>query len=203
MTDLASNPTAGHPRHAAWDNPIAFLGDISLVVAVARRRSDALAEAYRRHGRSIYALACRLVGPASAEEVTERVILRLWFNPEAFDPAYGSLRSQLLTDAHARAAGLLRNSTTGRRRAAAAPGVTARSDDIDVETDLQAILSGADPETRGTLVGLPDTQRQAIVLAYFAGCTYRQVAARLHRPPETINNDIRAGLTRLREGVSH
>ncbi len=89
--------------------------DGTLVVAVGRWHPEALAETYRRHGGSVYALAQRLLrNPSLAEEVTQEVFLRLWDRPERFDVNRGSLRSFLLADTHGRSVDLIR--AEGARR---------------------------------------------------------------------------------------
>jgi DNA-directed RNA polymerase specialized sigma24 family protein len=42
-------------------------------------------------------------------------------------------------------------------------------------------------------------QRDAITLAYFSGCTYRQVARLLDLPEGTVKSRIRTGLRRIRQ----
>jgi RNA polymerase sigma-70 factor (ECF subfamily) len=62
-------------------------------IAIGRWDEDALAEAYRRHGGAVYALARRVVrGTGLAEEVAQEVFVRLWTTPDRFDPERGSLR---------------------------------------------------------------------------------------------------------------
>ena len=69
----------------------------ALVVAIARYRQDALAEAYRRHAGAVFGLAKRLLADhARAEEVVQEVFVRLWNDPNRFDPDRGTLRSYLL-----------------------------------------------------------------------------------------------------------
>src|SRR5215468_4356629 len=91
--------------------------DTSLMLAVSRWQEDALAELYRRYGGMVYGLALRVVADASdAAEIAQDVFLRLWHEPERFDPARGSLRSFLLAQAHGRAVDKVRSEVARRRR---------------------------------------------------------------------------------------
>ena len=76
---------------------IGEVSDAQLVTAVARYSEVALAEVYRRHGGAVYGLARRVLNSTSeAEDVTQEVFLRLWNQPDRFDPGRGTLRSFLL-----------------------------------------------------------------------------------------------------------
>ncbi len=68
--------------------------DAQLVTLIARYDEIALAEVYRRHGGAVFGLARRVLNnQTEAEDVTQEVFLRLWNQPERFDPARGTLRS--------------------------------------------------------------------------------------------------------------
>jgi RNA polymerase sigma-70 factor (ECF subfamily) len=49
---------------------------------------------------------------------------------------------------------------------------------------------------------LPEDQRRALQLAYFEGCTYKQVAERLDIPEGTAKSRLRLALARLRAALS-
>ena len=85
--------------------------------AISRYQEEDLAEAYRRHAGAVYGLARRLLAnPAMAEEIVQEVFLRLWNQPDRFDPERGSLRSYLLAQCHGRSVDLLRSETSRRAR---------------------------------------------------------------------------------------
>jgi RNA polymerase sigma-70 factor (ECF subfamily) len=171
-------------------------GDAVLVVAISRYHQEALAEAYRRHAGAVFALARRLlVDVTLAEEVVQEVFLRIWNQPEKFDPDRGSLRSYLLAQCHGRSVDLLRSESSRRRREERDVRRTAEAG-YDVEHEV-VDLEVADRVQRA-LHTLPDGEREAIALAYFGGHTYREVAELLGQPEGTVKSRIRAGLRRLR-----
>src|ERR1700728_4506760 len=93
--------------------------DAQLVTSIGRYSEVALAEVYRRHGGAVFGLARRVLNNASeAEDVTQEVFLRLWNEPDRFDPLRGSLRSFLLAQSHARAVDAIRSLNARRLREA-------------------------------------------------------------------------------------
>jgi RNA polymerase sigma-70 factor (ECF subfamily) len=170
--------------------------DAVLVVAISRYRQEALAEAYRRHAGAVFALSRRLLIDASlAEEIVQEVFLRLWNNPEKFDPERGSLRSYLLAQCHGRSVDLLRSETSRRAREERDLRRTAEGG-YDLEHEV-VDLSVAE-KVKEALTTLPPGEREAIALAYFGGHTYREVAEMLDEAEGTVKSRIRAGLKRMR-----
>ena len=170
--------------------------DAVLVVAISRYRQEALAEAYRRHAGSVFALAKRLlVDAAMAEEIVQEVFLRIWNQPEKFDPERGSLRSYLLAQCHGRSVDMLRSETSRRLREERDARRTAeRGYDLEHEVVDMSVAA----RVKEALSTLPEIEREAISLAYFGGHTYREVADMLEEPEGTVKSRIRAGLKRLR-----
>lgn len=172
------------------------MGDAALVFAIARYEQAALAEAYRRHGGAVHGLAKRLLlEDGAAEEVVQEIFLRLWKQPDRFDPDRGSLRSFLLAQSHGRAVDMIRSEESRRNREERDARRTAVGD-YDLESEVWDLE--VSDKISGALGALPEEQRSAIVLAYFGGYTYREVATILGEPEGTVKSRIRAGLSRLR-----
>lgn len=163
--------------------------------AVAEHDHAALAEAYRQHGSQVHALARSLCGDTCAEDLTQKVFLQLWNYPQRFNAERGSLRSYLLMQAHRQAVDILRmdNARPAREFAqnllanAERPGTEAVALTLFERVELDELVSV-----------LPADERHPIVLAYFGGHTYRDVARLLAVSEGTIKSRIRSGLKRLR-----
>jgi RNA polymerase sigma-70 factor (ECF subfamily) len=184
----------------AMTDDLSLASDATLVVAVARYRQEALAEAYRRHAGAVYALARRLLNEQSlAEEVVQEVFFRLWDTPEKFDAARGSLRSYLLAQCHGRAVDLIRSEQSRRQREVKEHRQRAEAG-YDIEHEVWDLAVAE--HVREALVDLPEEERRAIELAYFQGHTYREVALILDQPEGTVKSRIRSGMKRMRRSLA-
>lgn len=177
------------------------MSDSALAMGLARYQQDALAEAYRRHAGPVFGLAKRLLGvQAQAEEVVQEVFLRLWNNPERFEPERGSLRSYLLAQTHGRSIDMMRSDASRRAREERDATDAGRPGTYDLDRELWDLAVAG--EVRTALQSLDPGEREAIELAYFGGLTYREVAARLGEAEGTIKSRIRVGLKRLRSALT-
>jgi RNA polymerase sigma-70 factor (ECF subfamily) len=137
-------------------------------------------------GGAVFGLAKRVLdNPTEAEDVTQEVFLRLWNQPDRFDPDRGSLRSFLLAQAHGRAVDAVRSSSSRRQR---------ESRDMQHEVWDLAVAD----QVANAMGALPEEERRAIELAYFDGRTYREVAQLLDQPEGTVKSRIRNGMRRMR-----
>lgn len=170
--------------------------DATLVVSIGRYHEDALAEVYRRHAGAVFALSRRLLADRTlAEEIVQEVFLRLWNDPDRFDPQRGSLRSYLLAQCHGRSVDLIRSESSRRRREEKELTLAAEAG-YDVEHEVWDLA--VSDRVKGALRELPEGEREAILLAYFGGHTYREVADLLDTPEGTVKSRIRSGLKRMR-----
>ncbi len=176
------------------------VSDAALVVAIGRWHEDALAELFRRHAGAVFGLARRVLGDAvRAEEIVQEVFVRLWNQPERFDPERGSLRSFLLAQSHGRAVDVLRSDSARREREESDARKAAEAG-YDVEREVWDLAVAE--SVRKAVHTLPEDGRRAIELAYFGGRTYREVAVALGAPEGTVKSRIRSGLKRLRVSLA-
>ncbi len=192
----SSDPGSGAEPAAMLARDIRDSSDAKLVLAIARYRQEALAEAYRRHGGACFGLAQRLTGDRSfGEEVVQEVFLRLWNQPEKFDSDRGTLRAYLLAQTHGRSVDLVRSESSRRHREEREARMAAEAG-YDLEREVWDLALAE--HVREAVSHLSDGECAAVELAYFGGHTYREVARILDEPEGTIKSRIRSGLARLR-----
>jgi RNA polymerase sigma-70 factor, ECF subfamily len=162
-------------------------------------REHVVRELLARHGSAVYGLALRLLRDAvRAEDVAQDVFVRLWSDPNRFDPARGALRGYLLRETHGRAVDRIRSDVRRSDREhrhlrehlplwSAAHGGRG---DVDRRIAVRAALRILTP-----------AEREIISLAYFEGRTYRQVAIALGQPEGTVKSRIRRSLNTLAAGL--
>jgi RNA polymerase sigma factor (sigma-70 family) len=177
--------------------------DADLLRRIAAGDAAAVDDLYERFRRPAFALARRILADDTlAEDVLQDVFLSVWRDPGAFDGRRGSFASWLMAMVHHKAVDAVRREESQRRRQ------TLAEDDLA----LRAPLSTADVEeeawsrsvaerVRTALGDLPESQREALTLAYYGGYTQREVAALTGAPLGTVKTRMLAGMRRLKEGL--
>ena len=180
---------------------VGVTSDAVLVATVVDGGEPALAELYRRHGSAVWGLARRVTNdPQAAEEVTQTVFLELWSHPERYDPARGAVRSWLLAQTHGRSVDHVRSETARRRRQTRDAQLSAVPPSAEVEVAVHAAALA--DHVRRAVDALPSGEREAILLAYFGGHSYRETAQLLAQPEGTVKSRIRSALQNLRRTLA-
>jgi RNA polymerase sigma-70 factor (ECF subfamily) len=177
----------------------AHLSDEALVALVARGDEAAFAELYDRVGRVAYGLALRILRDERlAEDAVQEGFLAVWRTAAAFRAERAKASTWILTLVHRRAVDLVRREE--RRRTDQLPDeLPVRPGDSAEPTEEAAWLRYERERVQAALAELPDTQREAIELAYYGGYSQSELAERLGVPLGTIKSRMFAGLARLRE----
>jgi RNA polymerase sigma-70 factor, ECF subfamily len=191
----AGRPGAGEAGgRAAGRSAADELG--ALLVRVARGDHDAYAAVYDRTAGQVLGVVLAVVrDPAQSEEVVQEVLLDVWRSASRFDPAVGSASAWMMTLAHRRAVDRVRSEqkAADRERRVAPSGVAYDEVVEVVETRLDR------ERVRRCLDSLTELQRESVMLAYYGGYTYREVAELLGVAIGTVKTRMRDGLIRLRD----
>lgn len=173
-----------------------------LIQRTATGDQHAIAEFYDATSHLVLGLALRILGDHSAaEDVVVETYAQAWRQAKHYDPTRGTACAWLLTLTRSRAIDVLRARKRDRE-----------SDPLETAADVESSTPGpeaaaADAErhhfVRHALSALNAEQREAIELAYFAGLSHTEIAARLEQPLGTIKTRIRLGMLRLREVLGH
>ena len=182
-------PGASHQAAAADDLD-------RLITAVARGEHGAFDGVFRKLSGPVYWLALVVVrDPAQAEEVAQEAFTEMWRLAGRYDPARGSALAWALMITRRRAIDRIRSvsaDVSREHRAAIAPvpwdQVSEAAEEISDREQLRCCLDR-----------LSGRQRQAIMLAFYGGRTYADVASTLGVAEGTAKSRIRDALIKLRE----
>lgn len=174
--------------------------DAQLAERLLRRDESALRQVVDTYGGVVHGMACRVLAEGSfAEEAAQDTFLALWRRPGAYDPQRGSLQAFLLGVARNKAVDLVRREESLKRTK---DSLIAESQTLS-EVEETGLGIEERQQIRGALGRLSGVQREALVLAYFGGRTYREVAEELGVPEGTAKTRLRDGLIRMKQLLQH
>ncbi|MFE0729891.1 ECF RNA polymerase sigma factor SigK [Streptomyces antibioticus] len=168
-----------------------------LLARVAGGDQDAFSGVYDALSGTVMGLACRILRDAAqAEEVTQDVMVEVWRTAGRYDPDRGTAKAWVLTLAHRRAVDRVRSAQASADREQRS-GVLEADREFD---EVAEAVQDRDEQRRlyRCLAELARRQRVPLVLAYYRGLTYVEVADALSTPEGTVKSRMRAGLRQLR-----
>jgi RNA polymerase sigma-70 factor, ECF subfamily len=196
--------TDGGKDAEAGSNPSARRGGsddarvTALLVRAGAGDEEAFAGVYDALVSPVMGLVFRVVrDTAQSEEVTQEVMVEVWRTADRFDPDRGTARSWVLTLAHRRAVDRVRAVTAARTR-------ELRAGACEQERPFDAVFEEVEGreehrEVFQCVSELPEQLRVPLMLAYYEGLTYAEVADSLATPAGTIKSRLRQGLRQLGE----
>jgi RNA polymerase sigma-70 factor (ECF subfamily) len=170
--------------------------DRELMAGITARDTRAFAELYDRYAPRLLGLIVKILGHQRlAEDLLQEVFAEIWRRAGQYNPMLGTPEVWLILVTRARAVDQLRR---GKRDVPA--GLNG-----DLARPGRVVEDAARREechsTREAVAALPDEQRDAILLAFFHGLSYPQIAELRALPLGTVKTRIRLGMRKLREQI--
>ncbi|MEC3982574.1 sigma-70 family RNA polymerase sigma factor [Amycolatopsis sp. H20-H5] len=196
LVRLRSSPSAASSGEAELRRVLA---------AVARHDEQAFTRLYAQVHRPVYGMAKAVLGDHHlAEDTTNDVLAEVWTTAAArYVPERGQVLAWLMTIARRRAIDRVRSVQAARDREQAYAQLCEqvlpeqrRSPEDDIE---RTQTTG---QLRHALAGLPEQQRDPLLLAYLAGHTRSRIAVELGIPRGTVTTRITAALRALRDQLT-
>ena len=171
--------------------------EAALLLRIREKDERAIEALYARYSGPLYSLAYQVTGADRfAQEVVQEVFVAVWKDAGRFDPSRGALSSWLFALARHKAIDLVRKEANVRKHTA---DVDLELREADDDVDREAWLRLRRDTVRAAITQLPETQRTALELAFFAGLTHVEVAEKLDIPLGTAKTRIRTALLKLRD----
>ena len=196
----------------APSDDLATCSDERLLLDAREGDSEAFAALVRRYERELYGYLRRYLGDGTlAEDVFQNTFLQLYLKSGQYQPG-NPVRPWLYTIATHQAIDALRRN--GRHQAVSLDEHRESDGEGDCQR-LMEMLENREPgpldhasrqeqreQVRASVEQLPDFLRQVLVLAYYQGLKYREIADILDIPVGTVKSRLHAALVRLHESWS-
>jgi RNA polymerase sigma-70 factor (ECF subfamily) len=196
--------TDTQPADSTVPSPSGELSDECLMVRVGEKGGEALALLFRRYSRLVRGVALRILRDASeADDLLQDIFLFVHRKASIFDPKKCSVRSWIVQMTYQRA--------IDRRRYLHSRHFYTRLD-LDGAEDMADSRQGREEGElwtgmvgNATIGGLLDTltqdQRNTLMLYFFEGYAFAEIAEKLNQSLGNIRNHYYRGLEKLRKQI--
>jgi RNA polymerase sigma-70 factor (ECF subfamily) len=183
--------------------------DEELLLRARRGDTAAFASLVRRYERELFGYLRRYLGESNlAEDVFQNTFLQLHLKSSQYQPG-NPVRPWLYTIATHQAIDALRRNSRHQavslddQREATSEGDCQRLIDLLQDREPEPFEQAHEQEQRerirATVDQLPDFLRQVLIMAYYQGLKYREIADILEIPVGTVKSRLHAALVRLHE----
>jgi RNA polymerase sigma-70 factor (ECF subfamily) len=203
----SSNSSSSSPRSEPCPPPDGLwsqTSDEALVEAICRGQAAALEELWRRYGALLASQAQRVLqSAADADDAVAEVFEEVWARPATYHVERARPVAWLLTLVRRRSIDRLRVRKRHRRIEVWLAAERPRLPDADGagqdgelhRAELRDLLARA-------MHRLPEKQRLTVWLAYYRGCSHREIARETCCPVGTVKTRLESALRKMREGLS-
>ncbi|MBT2206717.1 RNA polymerase sigma factor [Actinomadura sp. NEAU-AAG7] len=156
-------------------------------------------DVFDAHFAEIHGYAAKRLGPDAAGDIASQTFLEAFRNRDRYDPARANVRTWLY--------GIATNLIGKHRRAEVrglrarerlpAPGAEGHADRVDARVSAQGLRG----RLAGAIAGLPDGERDVLLLVALADLSHEEVAAALGVPYGTVGSRLSRARKRVREAL--
>jgi RNA polymerase sigma-70 factor (ECF subfamily) len=209
MNHLPHIHVSNSRENVANSEPLLSWSDEELLTGFRQGQREAFGLLVRRYERELYGYLRRYLGDDTlADDVFQNTFLQVFVKIDQYE-AGRPVRPWLYTIATNQAVDALRRN--GRRPAASLDQMVRETSEGEVRSLLDLLESNSpDPllllqdeerrlKVRASVDQLPDFLRQVVILAYYQGLKYRDVAEILDIPVGTVKSRLHAALGKLHE----
>ncbi len=170
--------------------------DADLLARIAKGDVDALGVLYDRHAPVVFPVALRILRDrAEAEDALHDAFVVVSERAAQYSPQRGTVMSWLVT--------LVRNLCIDRTRKRDRRGNLDKREGPAAEgpppPDVQLDTAAERQRVRRALATLPDAQRETLLIAFFEGLSYPEIAEREGVPLGTVKSRAARAMAALRE----
>jgi RNA polymerase sigma-70 factor (ECF subfamily) len=209
---MALAPRTDSRENVELPDPLSICSDEDLLERFCRGQTEAFGILVHRYERELYGYLRRYVGDSSlAEDVFQNTFLQLYLKSAQYE-AGRPVRPWLYTIATHQAIDALRRNA--RHQILSLEQQRSEGSDGEVRNLLDSLESrGPAPlenlsaqerkeRVRAGVERLPDFLREVVILAYYQGLKYREIADILDIPVGTVKSRLHAALSKLQEAWS-
>lgn len=195
---LKDEPTKDMPAYPA-DEP----SDEQLMASIQTHDQAALAAFFQRHAALLRSIVNRVIhNDSDTDDLLQEILCEVWAQASHYSPEKGKALGWLVTLARRRAIDRLRRQQA-YHRAEERLRVETMSVPLAAQpgADQDAVASDRAEILRRVINGLPDAQREALLLAFYHGMSQREIAAHVGVPLGTIKTRLELAVRKVRVAI--
>ncbi len=176
--------------------------DAALIERIAQRDTEALAQLYDQYAPLLLALARRVLRDVqAAEEILQEVFLQVWNQADRYQMERSSVSTWLVLLTRSRAIDRLRSRQSRERTLTAFE--TQRPPSHTSNSATTTVLKEQRRKRLAREMGaLPPEQRRVLELAFYAGLSQTEIAAKVDIPLGTVKTRTLLAMKKLRKALA-